>query len=141
MIICWQEIPSVYNVKNHEHDVHRLFINQMACLLICLSTYFFCMPAPPHLHLVTVFETGSLCFNKCTNVVLYAFMFWNFHLYFWKRRDVMNIELWPEGVRTNIATEPDLWRAEPCFAIRSLHVLRSSTLLPSVLRADWTSEF
>lgn len=34
----------------------------------------------------------------------------------------------------------DLWRAEPCFEMRSLHVLRSSTLLPSVLRADWTSE-
>lgn len=37
--------------------------------------------------------------------------------------------------------QTDLWRAEPCFEIRSLHVLRSSTLLPSVLRADWTSEF
>lgn len=34
----------------------------------------------------------------------------------------------------------DLWRAEPCFEIRSLHVLRSSTLLPSVLRADWASK-
>lgn len=36
--------------------------------------------------------------------------------------------------------EADLCRAEPCLEIRSLHVLRSSTLLPSVLRADWTSE-
>lgn len=35
----------------------------------------------------------------------------------------------------------DLWSAEPCFEMRSLQVLRSSTLLPSVLRADCTSEF
>lgn len=35
----------------------------------------------------------------------------------------------------------DLWRAEPCFEIRSLQVLRSSTLLLRALRADWTSEF
>lgn len=42
---------------------------------------------------------------------------------------------------SNRLLKPDLCRAEPCFEIRSLHVLRSSTLLPSVLRADWTSEF
>lgn len=33
-----------------------------------------------------------------------------------------------------------LWRAEPCLTIRSLQVLRSSTLLLSVRNVDWTSE-
>lgn len=33
-----------------------------------------------------------------------------------------------------------LWRADPCFTMRSLQVLRSSTLLPSVRSVDWISK-
>lgn len=61
----------------------------------------------------------------------------------WDNRYLTNI--WGVGLRTkekksNNVCNADLWRAEPCLEIRSLQVLRSSTLLPSVLRADWTSE-
>lgn len=45
-----------------------------------------------------------------------------------------------QNKKTGLRGGANLWRAEPCLAMRSLHVLRSSTLLPRVLSVDWTSE-
>ncbi len=77
---------------------------------------------------------------------MYVNLFVRFFIYkLRQKRHAKCIQLRPEDLVMKVLRyklfKPDLCRAEPCFEMRSLHVLRSSTLLPRVLRADWTSEF